>query len=260
VENFIRKYRKRAGLTQGELGEKVNTSQSQIARLEAGVQAARLDLAVAIAVAFKAPLETIFPKQPRHSVDGYSLPEEKSVEDDVALRRIAYRLRGGYEGLFIVSHDEWTRLKSIISGLWTKRDNGDHHGFIILDSQGHRIAINLNHLLYAHFLFDRDDSVMVAEEEDEAGAIRFFLSDGAALQFPIEPDEGEFGDDDKQVQFRLIFATLDGEGSSPEPVFLNFVDADGEQASVAAREVSMLSVPLQYVEPKLWKAMQEEDA
>ena len=61
IPNLIRQKRKAFGLSQRALADSIGTSQQQIQRIEAGVQTARLDLAVSIAEALKSSLSEIFP-------------------------------------------------------------------------------------------------------------------------------------------------------------------------------------------------------
>src|SRR5258705_10169790 len=61
-DNRIWHLRKARDLTQRVLAEKVGTSQQQIQRIEAGVIAVRLDLAVKIANALGTRLGDVFPK------------------------------------------------------------------------------------------------------------------------------------------------------------------------------------------------------
>jgi DNA-binding XRE family transcriptional regulator len=251
--NLVKEFREKRGLSQRKLAEKAETYQQQIQRIEAGVQVARLDLAVKIATALGAPLEAIFPKSQTHK-GAFGDLAESPIELDGALRTIMYRLRGGFEGLLAVSLRDWERVKSILHHYWGGgKENDRNPGFVVFDSQGQRVAINLSHLLYARFLFDPHGKM--EEQADDSGRARFFLSDGATLEAGIEP-EGEGEDGERVGQFQRMFAYLDLDGAQNHPV-LSFVDEDEERAFVAADAVSMISVSLHCVEPKLWDAIYE---
>lgn len=57
IASQIKKLRRRAALTQGELAKKLKTSQSAVARMEAGKQNLSLRLLVALAVALGRKLQ-----------------------------------------------------------------------------------------------------------------------------------------------------------------------------------------------------------
>jgi hypothetical protein len=121
---------------------------------------------------------------------------------DCALR---YQLRGGATGLLPISNE--TR-----GLLWRAIYQRDDHGrFVVFDSENRRVAINLDHLVYAQFAVDELLSWPETRDPPEA-AFQVFLSiSPEPLEFDVDPDSDlltneHANDDDVQLQdllFRL---------------------------------------------------------
>jgi transcriptional regulator with XRE-family HTH domain len=261
ANNFIRQRRQAVGLTQRALADFVGTSQQQIQRVESGVQAARLDLAVAIAGALNAPLAEIFPELPQSQAEGRKsrggskkTPKramgdfwDAGIDPDPRYWTIKVGLRGGETILYSVSSREKERVSRVVWG-------GDL-GFVVFDSIDKRIAIRCEGIDFCQFLFDV--GLVEDNEPKENFSLKAFFLDGKAITFGVEPDIVKLEDDDDGLgaQLQNIFFSLDGD-SGDEGVFW-FDDEDAERVFIRKKHLLRLEVPLFCCEPALWKSSVE---
>jgi transcriptional regulator with XRE-family HTH domain len=268
TENYIRELRRKKGLTQRELAGKAGTSQQQIQRIEAGVQAARFDLATRLAAALGEPLPRVFPateealrqsrkrhKSPGQAADDAQLHielEEAGLDMQAEQWMVKYRLRGGAEGVLTISGPEHRRL-------WRLLDpHNDEEGFMVFDAGDRRFAINPVHLTFCHLIFEGASvEAERAEDQSEDGyEVRFWLADCATpLTFGVEPDTASIDDEteDGECQLQDLFYYAEN-GTETR---LKFKDEDGEMAFFRVRDVAMFSAPLEAVEPKLLAAARD---
>lgn len=257
MQNRIRTLRTKKNLTQRQLAEQAGTSQQQLQRIEAGKQAARYDIAMKICAALgAASMEEVFPetKMPlakaRKSSD-YRLallndPElsdalaNGGVEADIMERGIKYLFRNGLTGSYTFSAQENRRLFSSI-----QRTNPDDR-FVVFDTSTHRVAINLDHLVFSQFLFDPPDDSAENEEAEDSTIISVYTTVGTEpLTFGVEPDcvnLGENPEAEEEAQLQHFFFDLE---LFPEPnQLVSFEDEDGERAFFRVDEVVMVTAPL----------------
>ena len=267
--NNIKKVRTKKDITQRQLAEMVGTSQQQIQRMETGKQSVRFDLAVKLCDVLGEFLEDLFPET--NKVLSRSIKKGREIDDmlldkdfqsemrDINIEidpfeyTFLYRLRGGASGYLNISKPERNRLFRGIQGDRTSTP------YVVFDSEGWRIAINLDHLIFCQFLFD-PPSLTVDEkgevkpkEEEELYEAEFYLYDSPEpLSFEVEydsqeEDEGEFGN---------IFFTAEMLVDKNE--LFHFTDANGEVAFISAKDVAMIKVPLWVLFPELHEGIDDD--
>ena len=266
AENKIKQLRSKKGMTQRQLAEAAETSQQQIQRIESGVQAARLDIALRISAALEVPMDKVFPATKKvlrksaskgNSIDDLLRDEQaleelsdSGIEASGEIHTIKFMLRNGFMGFHEISGKERKRLWAAVQRV----DGFDN--FVVYDTSEERVAINLNHLVFAQFLFD-PASMTSEDREGATDNLRVYTSaQREPLEFNIEPDtadmidvdEGNASEEAAQLQSLMFFVEM----SLEEKDIFTFVDEDGERAFLRAGDVSMITVPLSYVEPKLF--------
>jgi transcriptional regulator with XRE-family HTH domain len=259
--NLIRQRRRAARLTQRDLADRVGTSQQQIQRVESGVQAVRLDLAVAIAGALNAPLSEIFPNLAQSQTKGRkSRKDSKSnsedapkdfweagIDPDPRFWTIKVGLRGGETILYSVSSREKERVSRVV---W-----GGRFGFVVFDSHHKRVAIRCEGINFCQFLFDA--SVTEDSEPEENLSLEAFFLDGKAMTFGIDPDTVRLEKDDGGLgaQLQNIFFELDGDPGDDGVIW--FDDEDAERVLISKKQLLRVEVPLFCCDPALWDSSVE---
>ena len=216
VNNRIAECRRNIGITQQDLAKRIGREKSYIQRIEGGHEAIKFDTAFGICEALGVSFVDLFPnmakiieiakkkgKAQQHLVSPEKIEVGKKNElyrhllQDSDLRKALEKagidmfierhhlyceLRGGGGGDFEITTPERKRiLESLQCKNWMTR-------FAEFSSGPWLILINLDHLIFAHFLFDRyerGDNV-----SEEALDIEIILSDRAEPQhLSVEKDE-----------------------------------------------------------------------
>lgn len=246
IKNNIKSFRTRLGFTQRQLAEAAGTSQQQVQRIEAGVQAARLDLAERLAGALQCSLRDLFPELNKIPTVRRSANQEAQasalakagIELGQTLYRVAFRLQGGHTFVFIVSQPEAIRIRdNVISD--------EAHGFFVFDTPSERIAINREALIFSHFLFDpfttADDKT---DEQPSEEGLKVWLRDGGApVTFSLDYDNKDDEEDIGQIE--SIFLDLDIRSRDDGPI--KFEDCNGEEVVIVPAHCALFSIPLQLV-------------
>lgn len=251
IKNNIKLYRAQKSLTQRQLADLSETSQQQIQRIEAGVQAARIELAARIAGALGVTVGQLFPETRKVKLaEGKELSqraiselEAGGVDFDPRQYRIQIQLRGGLRKVFWLSGTEMRRVRN---SLQDRRSSVSH--FVIFDSPHERVALNLAHLAYCQFLWE--PSTVSEDEPGEDNEIRFWFRDGPPASFAVEPDQD---DEDEAGNLGGVFVDLEMASGEPDEQIW-FTDEDGEQALVFSSDIILVTAPLPYVEPALFAA------
>lgn len=267
--NRIKSIRKKLGLTQRQLAEAAGTSQQQIQRIENGLQEARFDLAIQICKALDSTMPEVFPESAKalaeskrrgtkpadifHDHEFASDLSGSGVEMDFIHRWVKLFLKGGHEIVLPISkRDE--RILSL--GLQQQPDTLE---FSIFDAMNIRVALNLQHVVVAHFGFEVHGEVAakgVDVERVQVISPRF----EKPIAFDVDPDTVDLDEEenadrvDVQLQDAFYYASC----AVPGTTFL-LTDMDDETAIVRLDEVSLLSVPLSHVEPKLFLAEDDKE-
>lgn len=244
------------GLSQSTLAKAAGTSQQQIQRIEANAQSIKLDLAVRIAGALKTDLSHVFPDtKPLLRQLGQEPPNELRdlINDDetvegfdnagIDLRPetwlLKLRLRGARELTFPLSTADRHRFWRCITG---GRD--DSTPFFVFTSRSVVVALNFDHLLHCHDLFEATDAMDSWEDPSvQQEKVAVYMSEqGDPLCFDVEPDEitDESGDEIGQLaHVRYMLETLVEPGD-----FFHFNDVDGEEAFFRTSEVALMTIPI----------------
>lgn len=261
TDNRIREFRKQLGMTQRSLAEAAGTSQQQIQRIESGVQDARFDLAVRICSSLQRPMGEVFPSTARAlkrtpaptEVAPHRMPdalyfalEDAGLDMDPRAWLFKFRLDGGYTDQLWVSGREKSRLLNAVQ-------SPEQGKFVVFDTDTHRYAINLGHLVYGHFMFEAAATMEESSAEGAPWPLRL------ALRFSDSPDpvffeiEGDTESMDKDpdaeegVQLQDLFYHIEAGANDT----LSFADEDGEVVVFSAKKVSMVWVPLRAVNAEL---------
>jgi len=269
MENRIRQLREKAGWSQAQLANLVGTSQQQIARIEAGSQSVKVDLALAIASALKVDLGKLFPEtrkllgRGKRRKDRQALVElhydpkavgefeSAGVDLDPATWLLKLRMRGGANIEFVCSTAEAQRIRRNLHN----RDSSTP--FVVFHAPVVAVALNINHLMHYHELWDGQTATDWHDEDVPNEEIAVFFSDSPTpAVFDVDVDDGAPGEDD-EGQIRNLLFTLE---TFIEPgEFIQFRDADGEDALFRAEDIALMTVPLRIVNPALNEALIEAE-
>lgn len=275
MENKIKHYRAKRGLTQAQLAERAGTSQQQIQRLETGKIAARLELATRLAKALEVAMATLFPgsaraltamKKEREGEPRY-LPADETygrvaatgVEADSRYWIFRVQLRGQADVLdFCVEPDEKRRLFGAVQS-----ESGDDEelSFVVFDTKNERIGLNLAHCLYCHFIYEAWEMGSSDEndgDEEAASDVQAYFADLLTpVRFSADMDRGQPGDEDDAGCFRTIFFYLETNVERDQRFY--FEDADGEDVFIRAADLALLKVPLWVVDPDFLPVDDEDE-
>lgn len=259
--NNIREYRTQLSVTQKQLAELANTSQQQIQRIETGQIAASLTTAIAISKALGKSLEDVFPgaetavssfKDQRTKTGHYSDEDLSKVADaGIEMDACNWTLK-----LYLNGRNDFYILK--MNGADKRRmfryfcepDSSEKNTFFMFDTDTHRVALNVNEVVFHQFLFDgplepfQDDSE--AGELDDSYNVQIILTNGGpVIGLSVDPDYTDSEDDLGQLS--NLFCMLELEVDPNERCYIE--DMDGEYAFIRAGSIAMLQVALDAVEP-----------
>lgn len=260
--NRMRELREARKLSQRQLAELVGTSQQQVQRIEAGLQAARIDLAIKIAEALGGSLGDVFPGLRQalgkhgHQIDPKAFDDEAltqevaeaGVDPDPNAWSVLCVLRGGGTVEAPIQSSDRHRLRS-----WLDQDSQKLLSFFVWDSKGVRLLVNLRHLLHAHFTFEAGLMLEALEKAsvettDLDQPLRVFLADRAEpLTFEVEDPEA--AGEDPPGELRELCE--EAEGGLEEGQFLHFTDVNGEEVWLRAADVALIEIPLWVLHPEL---------
>lgn len=253
-KNRVSQLRKKLGLTQRVLAEHAGTSQQQIARIEAGVQGVRLELANRIAVALGCQLAEIFPTLGSPRGLGRSSRTNKQskllaagLDPDPKYWTARFFAFDGRTFEYEVSGDEKARLEKIFSD--GRSDTA------VFASNSQCVAMNPRKIAATHFLWEGFDSSK--EEEDERCLLKLHLiGTEEPIVFGVEPDQLSMEDDEEgfSSQLQRLFFQLE---TAFDDDVVSFDDEDGERVYIRRTEVLAIEVPLICCEPALWNAHME---
>lgn len=271
MDNNIKAIRKELKLTQRQLADAINTSQQQIQRIESGAQAPRFDLAVVICKALDKSIYEVFPNLhvPQNELSTALLSksaysgskitrdlEEAGFDMDREVHFMKVILKGGHTAIHKVGAHDFKRLWSIL-----QEDERD--GFAVFDNDTARVALNLQHLKFTHFLFEPNWPGSTAEQSSDE--MQIMLADYAeVIRLSVDPDSKDLNDEDSdnshwtEVQLQDLFFYADMTSEDLNHTVM-IQDVDGETALINLNDAAMISVPLRLAEPQLWKSEMEGD-
>lgn len=262
MKNRIREIRTEKNLTQRQLAELAGTSQQQLQRIESGKQAVRFDIATKVCAALEASMEEVFPEtkvplararevgaSQRALLNDASLNDalaEGGIEADPREWSMKYLLRNGTTGAVTVSGQEYRRLHRAVQ----RTSPGER--FVVFDTASHRMAINLDHLVFSQFLSEPQPDFYFDEAGEESSLVSVYTTaTQTPLTFIANPDEVDMEEEDPNegegVQLQGFFYDLEQWSDTIEVV--SFVDEDGERAFFRSADIMMVAVPLWLLEP-----------
>ena len=262
--NVIRAARKLRGIQLRALANQLQIDWRLLSRIEHGVQPCPFQLGLAISVALSTDLVKLFPdakdslgKLGKGKQFLANLHDDQLVEDfaskgiDLGYRIwfFKYHLVSGTVGFFEILESDKRRLFAAVQR--TDREDGP---FVIFDSKGYRILLNLDSLAYCHFLFDAPTFKEIpndeADEQDEEQSVVVHLkNDRTPLIFGVEPDVPLDKEDDTG-QFGHLFFMADL-WDAEHPYVFHFEDVDGEDVFLSPSQLAMMSVRLWVMHPEL---------
>ena len=137
------------------------------------------------------------------------------------------RLRGGAEDVFPVSGPDKHRLWSVVQ-------SGDDKRFVVFRSESSEVALNLDHTLFAHFLFEPPNRIADLDGgEPPAGVRVFFAGENEFHTFDVDTDEPEPEHEDELDEGQLRNLVVDLDMSTEADHVVSFMDIDGETVSSA---------------------------
>jgi transcriptional regulator with XRE-family HTH domain len=278
--NRIREVRTKAGMSQSALAAASGTSQQQVARIERGVQKPKLDLARRISEALHLPMERVFPQSAAamkrmramgksavadDMLNGGSLSDEldgAGIELDPREWLLKVRLTNGTEHMLPISAKEYRYARSAVQS--------EDEQFLIVDTADARVLINLEHLEFAHFLFEATPRNLVIQSTNEADdkddpldprhrVIAYTAGSPNPLSFGAEAEGEPSEDDDDMGEFGHLFAMAGMMQRGDAQYRFHFTDVDGEEVLLLARSLVMLSVPLWVVDSSALEAVGDLD-
>ena len=259
----VRDLRTTRGLSQRQLAQAAGTSQQQIQRIETGRQSVRFDLATRIADALHASLTDVFPQvdMPLRRLrrrrpgptwnDAIADPkisqalEQAGLDLDPEVWFLKCRLRGGAEAVFPISGPDKHRL-------WNAVQRGDERRFVVFRSESNEVLLNLDHTLFAHFIFEPANRIVEIDEADSHPGVRIlFAGEGEFQTFEVDSDDPEPQDDDEFDEGQLRNLLVELEMSTESDHVVSFMDIDGETAFIRVSDIAVLEVPLWALYPEL---------
>ncbi|MFB3813613.1 MAG: helix-turn-helix domain-containing protein [Terriglobales bacterium] len=242
------------GFEPAPLAAAVGTSQQQIQRFETSVSAVKFAQAVRLCEALGTTMEKLFPES-RTTLERYrrqpvtrllqDRDAEKEllnagIEVDPRVWVLKVELRGGVQFKYLVPVEAKKRLEHLLRN-WDEEQTGPGKDctFFCFDTSEYAVAINVEHLLFCHVLWE-GAGVEVEHAADGEQNVRVWLAgQREPLEFGVEPDEPEPGDDDSG-QFGWLMCDLDLPTSD---AFFSFVDEDDEEAFFRKRDVALVEIP-----------------
>ncbi len=275
IENQIRKYRKKRGMSQRQLAEAAKTSQQQIQRFEGGAPV-KLNLAAAIAEALHAPLATVFPgsKKPLEMIvekgdvgEALTNPDIENallsagIEADPSVWTVKVLVRGHETKFYRIGVAEKNRAFDLLANRSTCDE--DCNRFMVFESEAKTVAINLNHVVFWQNLFDPAGSMSTPDEQDsdEGCMVTFYMANQKEpLEFSVEPDEPEPTNLEEELDEGVFRSLLtDCDMGIDQNAFVTFMDEDGEYAFLKASDIAILEVSKPVTHYEFYEDESDED-
>jgi transcriptional regulator with XRE-family HTH domain len=108
-----------------------------------------------------------------------------------------------------------------------------------------QVDLNLDHTLFAHFLFEPPNRTVAMDEGDPLTGVRIvFAGEGGFQTFEVDTDDPEPQDDDEFDQGQLRNLLVELEMSTESDHVVSFMDIDAEAAFIRASDIAVMEVPL----------------
>lgn len=259
MKNNLTKFREAAGLSTAELAAQVEVSVLDIHRIEHNRLLAPVYVATRISLALGKTIQNVFPgaeaalnqlknerEQPNFLADkSYRKLREVGLEADTRQHTLVALLRGHKQTIsFPIQARDADRLCSVVKD---ERPDGPAQ-FIRFDSANLCVAINLERLVYIHFLWDAAFITMMPveksdDEDDPDEVVRVFLNhDDAPIILRVEPEDGNDIDNERNY-LNNVFLELDS-GFLERHQRVHIVDEAGESAFIRVGDIALITAPL----------------
>lgn len=116
----LRKLRTASGLTQAELGNKINRGVTSISKYESGAMFPTLEIAVELAFQLRVSLDELFGYENKSSVSTFGLSEEE--KEIVSQLVLLFRTCGGRSNNTSLSSEQYEVIGRIIEMFYKKRN------------------------------------------------------------------------------------------------------------------------------------------
>lgn len=256
--NKVREYRKKKGLTQRQLAEMIGTSQQQVQRIEAGAQTVRIDMATSLCDVLEQNMFELFPEtkplkkklekffQKKQKNENEILDEklideleEADIVTDPTVYSIKILLANNKEHFFDLTKHEYQRVfKSM------QREHDAKNNFVVFDSEGDTIVLNLDHVLYIHFLWDPLKVNIPDEKRADTVEVHLYGMD-KHMEFEVEMDDTDDYEDSKLCVGPLsnLISIAEEYDIVGEKMF-SVEDIDGEWAFFNAKNTMLIKIPI----------------
>jgi transcriptional regulator with XRE-family HTH domain len=254
--NKVAAHRKRKELSLLQLAEFLGMGARQLTYIEAGVSPISFNNAIQLCELFGISIDKLFPnckealKYAKSNGDTF---EKLALTDDVFQEKMAiggidvdprdwhfkYRLKGCDARFLRIHSASYRYLFRTI-----QRTSPHDSCFVVFDTFESRIILNLDHLVFCHFIFEPAHFTADRNEEDdepENESIRVHFANVVVPElFSIDPDYAEsedIGDFDYLVSLAELY-------SEEQTQTFHFTDEDGEVVFLNADEVALMEIPL----------------
>lgn len=156
-----------------------------------------------------------------------------------------YRLRVGATGSLPISGTEKDRLFGAVQRF-------EIGSFVVFDSERSTIVLNMDHLIFCHFL--PDPPSRMHPERTQSNEVNVFIAGSSEpFLFEVEADEHDTDDLEELGQFEDLIFTAEHLSDEANVVF-HIEDVDGQDAFFRASDIAMIQIPLWVLEADLHEA------
>jgi DNA-binding XRE family transcriptional regulator len=247
--NNVRKYRSKAKLSQRALAAMVGVSQQTIQRIEVEAVTVRVETAMSLARALKAPLRSLFPElRDDAGLEGREPQRDgEKIDYSCCSHTLSMQFSGGLWRMYSVDQATAERVRFCLFS---------EKVFIAFNTDKSSVLVNSRKLLWTNILFDPGH----ADEEEVAELLlqaTMYFDDGPAPHiFQIEPDSAEIEDEDADESAnQLQHLVTDLDAFDEDSGVRYFTDEDGEEVIFNPHRLAALEIPLEAVNPKLMQAV-----
>lgn len=235
-------------MTQKALAKAVGTSQQQIQRIETSKQAVKMQLAAQICKALACNFSDAFPAaQGREQIvknlkqeftepgESANNEEKTGLDADPLHWTLILMFRGGSKQFFPVSAGTVKRLRRVAEGRFPE--------FFCFDSENVQAAVNLNHVLHFHTIWDQERRHLQPKDcEYTENQIAVTIAGiPEPLKFGVDPDDqDDHSNRSYSGQLTELMKRLQEEPNCSE--FIHFQDEDGEDAFFRVEDVALITL------------------
>lgn len=263
MKNNLKRYRKKAQLTQSALAELVGVNQQLIQRIEAGVSSPKMVVAEKIAQQLNLTVHQLFPAL-KKSIDALEMEVDRREAEGLVHFQVYFFFSNGEQINHVLPSQK-------IHALYCEFDsfgqaNRNNYDFMIVDTETHRVAINPRLLSHWTVIPTPGPTLIQAAEDDldEETALHILFSNRTWATFSAEPDP--FSTEDNEKEFDETGGDLEmpigdffyylADEYSP---IVSFTNLDEMQTHFQKRDIAVAQIALRFVRPVIDDAFDELD-